>query len=77
MFLERPKNSEDSVRTLFNEASRRAHDEGIGTYDEWLDLVQGLLQEKVNDGMFDIDEDIPTMERDLGMMWSEVEHSLR
>jgi hypothetical protein len=77
MFPTRPKNSEDSVRTLFNEASRRAHDEGIGTYDEWLDLVQGLLQEKVNEGMFDIDEDIPTMERDLNMMWAEAARSLR
>jgi hypothetical protein len=77
MFSERPKNSEDSVRTLFNEAGRRAHDEGVETYDEWRDLVQGLLQEKVNEGMFDIDEDIPSMERDLEMMWSEAERTLR
>ncbi|MBP9751876.1 MAG: hypothetical protein KBD19_03385 [Candidatus Moranbacteria bacterium] len=77
MFSERPKNSEDSVRTLFNEASRRAHDEGIETYDEWRDLVQGLLQEKVNEGMFDIDEDIPSMEKDLEMMWSEAERTLQ
>lgn len=77
MFSMRPKNSEDSVRTLFNEASRRAHDEGIGRYDEWHDLIQELLQEKLNDGMFDIDEDIPTMEKDLDMMWAEAERSLR
>jgi hypothetical protein len=55
MFSERPKNSEDSVKTLFNEASRRAHDEG----------------------MFDIDENIPTMEKDLGMMWTEMDRSFR
>ncbi len=73
----RPKESEDSVKTLFNEARRRAHDEGIETYDEWRDLVGELLQEKVNEGSFDIDEDIPTMEKDLDMMWPEMERSFR
>lgn len=77
MFPIRPKNSEDSMKALFSEASRRARDEGVETYDEWRDLVQELLQEKINEGMFDINEDIPTAEKDLEMMWTDAARPLR
>lgn len=68
---------EDSVQTLFEEASRRAHIEGIDSYDEYRDLVEDLLQEKLNNGVFDVDEDLPTMQKDLEMMWSVLEPRLR
>lgn len=77
MMNERPQMKEDSVQTLFQEVSRRAHAEGIGSYEEYRDLVEDLLQEKLNDGIFDVGEDLPTMEKDLEMMWPMLEPRLR
>ena len=67
---------EDSVRTLYQEARRRAVYEGVSSYDEYRDLVEELLLERVNDGVFGVSEDIPTMQRDLEMLWPEVERAL-
>lgn len=72
-----PQLREESVQTLFQEARQRAHAEMIETYEEYRDLVEDLLQEKVNEGTFDSGEDIPTMQKDLDMMWPEVEKGLR
>lgn len=68
---------EESVQTLFQEAKRRAHVDLIDSYEEYRDLVEDLLQEKVNDGTFDLGEDIPTIQKDLDMMWPEIERGLR
>lgn len=77
MMRERPQLREDSVETLFQEASRRARAEGIGSYDEYRDLVEDLIQEKLNNGVFDIGEDLPTIQKDLEMMWPILEPRLR
>jgi hypothetical protein len=72
-----PQLREDSVETLFREARRRADEEGISSYGEYRGLVEDLLQEKVNEGTFSVSEDLPTMQKDLEMMWPRVEKSLR
>ena len=76
MNTDHPQYEEDSIETLFREVSRRAQAEGIGSYDEYRDLVEGLLQEKLNEGVFDADEDLPTMEKDLERMWPRLEPRL-
>jgi hypothetical protein len=77
MYATRPKQNEDSVRTLYQEARRRAKEEGVATYDEWRDLIRDLIQERVNEGAMDTGEDTLTAERDLEILWSDVERSLR
>jgi hypothetical protein len=67
---------EDSVETLFQEARRRAEYEGVSSYGEYRDLVEDLLQERMNEGVFRVSEDLPTVQRDLEMMWPQVEKTL-
>lgn len=72
----KPAFYEDSAQALFDELRERAKYEGIGTYGEYKELVQELIQEKLNAGVFDVNEDLPTMERDLEGRWPEIEATL-
>ncbi|MEI7750325.1 MAG: hypothetical protein WCJ25_04995 [Candidatus Moraniibacteriota bacterium] len=77
MNYQKPAFHEDSVQSLFEELSNRVLDEGIETYGEYRELVQELLQEKLNEGIFDVNEDLPTIESDLEGRWPEIEATLR
>lgn len=72
----RPQLKEDSVQVLFQEARRRSEYEGVSSYGEYRDLVEDLLQERMNEGVFGASEDLPTVQRDLEMMWPQVEKTL-
>lgn len=72
-----PAFHEESEESLFQELRVRAKRERIGSPDEYRQLIQELIQEKVAEGIFDPNEDLPTIERDLGSRWSEIEAGLR
>ena len=51
--------------------------EGIETYGEFCELVAELIQEKLSEGAFDLNEDLSTVEADLEGRWPEIEATLR
>jgi hypothetical protein len=72
----KPAFHEDSVQSLFQELRGRVRDEGADTYGEYKELVQEMLQEKLSEGVFDVNEDLQTIESDLEGRWSEIEATL-
>lgn len=67
---------EPSVESLFQELRKRAQNEGISSYDEYVDLVDGLVMEKLGDGFFLQDEDLVQIKMDLAQRWPEIEEEL-
>lgn len=72
-----PAFHEESEESLFQELRARAGRERIGSQDEYRQLIQELIQERVAEGLFDPNEDLPTIERDLEGRWPEIEAALR
>ncbi len=72
----KPAFQEDSVQSLFQELRERVREEGTDTYGEFKELVQELLQEKLNEGVFDVNEDLQTIESDLVGRWPEIEATI-
>jgi hypothetical protein len=73
---QKPAFHEDSVQSLLQELRERVMGEGLDTYGEYKDLVQELLQERLSEGAFDINEDLSTIESDLEARWPEIEATL-
>jgi len=73
----KPAFHEDSVQELFQELRERVNYEGVVTFGTYREFVRELLQERVSEGVFDMNEDLPTIERDLEGRWSEIEAGLR
>ncbi|NTW14554.1 MAG: hypothetical protein HGA31_06025 [Candidatus Moranbacteria bacterium] len=73
----KPAFQEDSAQSLFQELRDRVKREGIDTYGEYCELIQELLQEKLNDGIFNVNEDLSTIESDLEGRWLELEGLMR
>ncbi len=71
--MHQPDPNDTFVQNLFEEVKGRAISEGIQNYDEWIDLVEDLIQEKLNDGELTKDDDLLTIQKDLEMMWADVE----
>ncbi len=69
--------TEVSEKTLFEQVRDRAVNEGISTCDEYIDLVDEIVMEKLNDGYFSQDEDLVQVRRDLEQRWPEVEEELK
>ncbi len=72
-----PAFHETSEQTLFEELRTRVKAEGVSSQGGYRDLIQEVLEEKVGEGVFDINEDLPTIERDLEGRWPEIEAVLR
>jgi|GEM_PF-1141016 len=72
----KPVFHEDSVQSLFEELCNRVSDEGIGTYGEYRELVQEIVQERLGEGSADVNEDLDTIESDLEARWPEIEATL-
>ena len=68
-----PADREESTQSLFLELRERVRREGIDTYGEYCELVSDLVQERLGDGVFDINEDLSTIESDLEARWPEIE----
>ena len=73
----KPAFQEDSAQTLFQELRELVKQEGIETYGEFCELVAELIQEKLSEGAFDLNEDLSTVEADLEGRWPEIEATLR
>lgn len=73
----KPAFQEDSAQSLFEELRDRVCEEGIGTYGEYRQLVEELIQERLSEGALDVNEDIDTLESDLEGRWHEIEATLK
>lgn len=72
-----PDPNDTFVRNLFEEAKTRAIDYGIQSYDEWIDLVEDLIQGKLELGELTKHEDLTTLQQDIERLWPEVEEVLQ
>lgn len=64
---------EPSVENLLRELKRRAKDELITTPDAYEELVDEILNEKIEWGEIEDSDDTPTMREDLIARWPDVE----
>jgi hypothetical protein len=75
--LEIPDSEQTTVQSLFEELKVRAREEGIRSYEEYTDLVDELVNEKLGYGFFATGDDLVQIRRDLEMMWPQLEEKLR
>jgi len=71
-----PAFHEDSVQSLFEELRERMRLEGADSYAEYRGLISELIQEKLGEGVFDSNEELPTIEAALENRWPEIEATL-
>ena len=64
----------------FNELKKElfesARNQGIKTKEEFIDLIDNLVQEKINFGEIDEDVDVKSLKEKLEYTWEEYESSL-
>lgn len=71
------KNLSYTEEGLFREIRGRAEEEGISSREEWDVLVEQFLQEKLDVGEFDPDENLEELEDTLKKRYEEYEQTLR
>ncbi|MCX6766095.1 MAG: hypothetical protein NT136_04015 [Candidatus Moranbacteria bacterium] len=71
------KGGEYSFNELLKELKQRAKKELIQSDYEYLELIDGLIEEKKSQGYFSEDEDMEQLKSDLEIMWPEVEKYLQ
>lgn len=62
---------------LFRELREQAERDGISSREEWGALVEQFLQEKLDVGEFNADEDLEELEDTLKKRYEEYEKNLR
>ncbi len=62
-----------SLQSLYFQLRARVRAQGVESYDEYIDMVDELLQEKLGYGFFDKHDDMAQVQKDLEMMWPEIE----
>lgn len=68
---------EYSFKELLNEIKKRAKESALQSDYEYTDLVEEVIEEKKNEGLFSEDEDLEQLKSDLELMWPEVERYLQ
>lgn len=68
--------SEYSLETLFGELQKQVKNENVQSYEEYLDLVDNLIEEKKSYGFLSDEEDLEQLKHDLELRWPEVEDKL-
>jgi len=68
--------SEFSLEQLFLELKKQSRSENVQSYDEYIDLVDNLVEEKKNYGFLVDEEDLEQIKQDLELRWVEVERSM-
>jgi hypothetical protein len=68
---------EYSQENLFEELKRQSKAENIKSYDEYVELVDNLVEEKISYGFFLDQEDTEQIKSDLAQRWSEIERRMR
>lgn len=64
------------LETIFRALIVRMQDEGIFEHEAYDDLVDEILEEKLDAGELTTDDDIASMADDLKMRWPEAEAAL-
>lgn len=68
--------SEYSLENLFGELKKQAKNENVQSYDEYIDLVDNLIEEKKSYGFLADEEDLEQIKHGLELRWSEIEKNL-
>lgn len=64
--------SEYSENALFGELKKRVKLENVTGYDEYVELVDEIMEEKKRYGFFSDEEDLEQIKHNLERRWSEV-----
>lgn len=68
---------EPSINSLFEELKSRVRKEGIVSFEAYMDIVDDLIMEKLDDGYFSQDEDLVQTRLDLEQRWPEIEAEIK
>lgn len=69
--------AEYSLENLFRELQKQARLENIQSYDQYVGLVDNLIEEKKSYGFLADEEDLEQIKHGLELRWAEVEKNLR
>lgn len=72
-----PDPNRSSVHSLYFELRGRVLMQGADSYDEYIDLVDALLEQKLGDGEFDKHDDLSQIKNNLEMLWADIEREVR
>lgn len=64
------------MKQLFEELKKRARNENVQSYDEYTELVDGLIEEKKSYGFLSDEEDLEQIKHGLELRWREIEKNL-
>jgi hypothetical protein len=62
-----------SVDELFKELKSRVRNEGVTTFDEYIELIDDVIEEKKGMGALGDDDDTTQIKADLELMWNVLE----
>ena len=65
-----------NVESLYEEVAERAREQGVASEDAWKELVEEILDERINWGEVDIDDDVTSMREALQEKWKQFEESV-
>lgn len=75
--MELPDSNRSEVQTLYYSAKTRALEQGIESYDEYVDLIDELIQDRMREGVLVDEDNLPQIQKDLEMMWPKLEREIR
>lgn len=61
---------------LFRQLQKRAKLENVSSYEEYIDLVDDIIEEKKSYGFLLDEEDLEQLKRGLELRWPEIENRL-
>ncbi len=65
-----------NLEDLLGEVTERARENGVSSQEGWNELVEEILEEHINWGEMDIDDDITTIREALQEGWVKFEEAL-
>lgn len=68
--------SEYSLENLFQQLQKQSKQENVQSYDEYIDLVDNLIEEKKSYGFLSDEEDLEQIKHGLELRWREIEKNL-
>lgn len=64
--------AEYSMQALLKELKKKIENQGINSYDEYVDMVDDLVEEKRGYGFFSENEDLTQIKNNLEMHWRDL-----
>jgi hypothetical protein len=68
--------AEFSLENLFRELKKQSKNENVGSYEEYTELVDNLIEEKKSYGFLADEEDLEQIKHGLELRWPEIEKNL-